>query len=120
MNALTPVDLLQSFPVLLYVWSVFVLVWGVGVLTMVYRLSKKTSMCRPTVLRQSDKYTVLLVALVNVFLLGYLAQFELANECTSWITVVNVFYTTHLTYMSIDLTRWWSSVKRCHRNFRLI
>ena len=120
MDALTPADLLQSFPVLLYIWSVFVLVWGAGVLTVVYRLSKKTSVCRPTVLRQSDKYTVALVALVNVFLLWYLVQFESASECTSWITVVNVFYTAHLTCMSIDLTRWWASVKRCRDSLHLV
>lgn len=113
MDALTPVDLLQSLPVLLYIWSAIVLVWGAAAGTLIYKLSKKTASCRQTVLRHSDKHTLVVVAAVNALLMWYLFQFSTANECTSWIVVVNVFYTVHLVCMSIDITRWWNSLKRC-------
>ena len=119
MDALTPVDLLRSLPILLYIWSVIVLVWGVVAGALIYKLSKRTAACRRSVLRQSDRYTLIVVGLVNMFLLWYLLQFNVANDCTSWIVVVNVFYTAHLMCMTIDITRWWSSLQRCYARRRL-
>lgn len=112
MDALTPADLLQSLPTLTYIWSFLILMWGAVAGTMVYLLSNKTSAYRSAVLRQSDKYTLLLIALVNVFLVWYLTYTSHVTECTSWIIVVDVFYTAHLSCMSVGIVRWWNSLKR--------
>lgn len=112
MDALTPVDLLRSFPVMMYVWSAIILTWGVVAGTLMYKLSKNIATYRQTTLRHSDRYTLLAIAVVNAFLLWYLIQFNVTSDCTSWIVVINVFYTAHLLVMSVDITRWWNSLQR--------
>lgn len=110
MEALTPHHLLQVLPGLLYGWTALILVWGVLANLAVYEVSKK-SILHNRVIRSSDKPALWLLVAVNVFLTWYLFTVESAS-CPTWIVVVNVFYTAHLTYVSIDVARWWRSLKQ--------
>jgi hypothetical protein len=118
MNSLTPNDLLQIFPFLMYAWSAFILGWGVITGILFYRAGKVSSSCKQQSSRKSDRYALWLIALVNVFLLSFLVTYK-AEACTSWIAVVNVFYTAHLLYISVDVARWWRSIKNCYHHRKL-
>lgn len=111
MDATTPVGLLQVLPFLLYIWSSIMLAWGLVATALIYKLRKKISTLRSSSTRKSDKYTLGLVAIVNMLLLWYLVSFNATQDCITWIVVVNVFYTAHLTCTSIDIVRWWNSLK---------
>lgn len=114
METLTPVDLLQGLPSLLYVWSMVALGWGVIAGMMMYKLSRRAAACSRSVRRNSDNYTLALIAAVNLFLVWYLCAYTTTSNCTTWIAVVNVFYTAHLFCTSVNIVRWWNSLKRCY------
>lgn len=111
MTELTPADLLHFFPVLMYTWSVLILGWGVVTGVVFYKASKLSLQCGRPLTRDSDKYVLWMIAAVNVFLMGFLLVYN-PQTCTSWIAVVNVFYTLHLLYVSIDTARWWKTIKK--------
>lgn len=112
MNELTPTDLLQIFPYLMYMWSTLVLGWGVIAGVLFYRMCKLSSKrSNQQSVRRDDRYALWLIASVNTFLLSFLLSYDPA-VCTSWIAVVNVFYSLHLLYVSVDVVRWWSAIKR--------
>lgn len=112
MEALTPLDLLQSLPGLLYAWSLIILGWGLVASAMFYKLHRYLDTCQRTSMRKSDKYTLWVLGSVNVLLGWYIFGYSPAADCTSWITVVNVFYTAHLAYVTLDIARWWKTVIR--------
>lgn len=113
MDALTPSDLLHSLPGLLYIWSLVVLGWGTLAGVVIYRMSKNMSRCDNAFQHETDRYVLWFITTVNVFLTWYLFEYHSVSECASWIVVVNVFYTAHLLYVSLDVARWWRVVNRC-------
>lgn len=113
MSAPTPSDLLYTLPSLLYVWSIFSLVWGTIAGMLLYSVCKKSRACKHAI-RDSDRYVLWLIAAVNIFLTWFVLTVPLSMN-VSWIAIINVFYTAQLTYVSVDVSRWWKSINRCYR-----
>lgn len=112
MNELTPMDLLQIFPYLMYMWSSLILGWGMIAGALFYRVCKlSTRYTNQQSVRGDDRYALWLIAFVNMFLLSFLLTYDLSTS-NSWIAVVNVFYSLHLLHVSVDVARWWNAIKR--------
>lgn len=114
MDALTPSDLLQSLPGLLYIWSLFVLGWGLIAGLAIYKMSQRLSQCGDSTTCENDQHALWFITAVNIFLTWYLFEYHNVSECASWIVVVNVFYTAHLLYVSLGAAKLWKVVnQRC-------
>lgn len=121
MDTLTPEQLLNMLPAILYGWSLVTLVWGALAIFLMFGVSKRTQSCiHRSSMRQNDQYALGLATIANVFLIWYLFFYRSADVCTGWIVVINVFYMAHLTYLSVGISRWWASVKKRCTKVQLI
>lgn len=112
MDSITPKDLLDALPGLFYIWSTIILMWGIATSVVFYKIgASQTGGGSRMGLRKNDQYALWLAGGVNSLLVWFLITFDGSTSNTGWIVVVNVFYTAHLVYMSVDANRWRAAIK---------